>query len=81
MLKAWKPSRTFNTVEIKPNLYIFFFENREDKAKVIRGRPWLLDSHFPTIQPFDGYTPPLKLKFKHKKILCSYARSTNGVYK
>lgn len=66
MLRAWKLTKSFNIVEIKPNLYIFSFENREDKEKVIKGRPWLFDFHLLAIQAFDGSIPPSKMKFKQK---------------
>lgn len=35
MSKAWKTTKIFNVVEIKPNLFIISFENKDDKEKVI----------------------------------------------
>lgn len=63
MAKAWKTSKPFTLVDIKPKLFVISFETTANRQKIINGRPWLFDSHLLALKPFDESTPPLKMNF------------------
>lgn len=37
--KVWKTTKPITLYDINPNLFIFSFENIEDKLRVLKGRP------------------------------------------
>ncbi|KAJ4833376.1 hypothetical protein Tsubulata_029927, partial [Turnera subulata] len=40
--RAWKPRFPLDTKEIRPNVFIFSFENEDGRARVLGGAPWTL---------------------------------------
>jgi hypothetical protein len=62
-------SRLWRTVgrvifkEVQDNMWIFEFTEREDKKRVMAGRPWSYDRQIIVLNDFDGRVPPSQMDF------------------
>ncbi|KAJ4844437.1 hypothetical protein Tsubulata_037746, partial [Turnera subulata] len=44
--RAWKPHFSLDTKEIRRNVFLFSFENEDDRARVLRGASWTVDGNY-----------------------------------
>jgi hypothetical protein len=64
-------SRLWRTVgrvvfkEVQDNMWLFEFTDREDKNRVMAGRPWSFDRQIIVLNDFDGKVPPSQMDFSH----------------
>ncbi|XP_059429272.1 uncharacterized protein LOC132163092 [Corylus avellana] len=67
-------SRIWRTVgqvifkELQDNCWLFEFAGRDDKRRVLEGRPWSFDRHALVLNDFDGKTPPSQMQFRHSPV-------------
>jgi len=69
LLRAWRPSGAVSFRVLGENLFLADFENSWDKARILEGRPWLLDGNLISLADFDGITPPAQITFD-KEAFC-----------
>lgn len=67
MVEAWRTTKLFSIreisiKEIQVNSFIISFHNHTNMENVLSRKPWLFDSYLQSLKPFDGITPPQKMK-------------------
>jgi hypothetical protein len=65
MSRLWKTVETVTFKEIQDNLWLLEFSNREDKGRVLEGRPWLFDRSLLVLKEIDENTPPSLMEFSN----------------
>jgi hypothetical protein len=63
LLRAWRTEGSVSFRVIGENLFIAEFEHAWEKARIMKGRPWLFDGNLVSLAEFDGITPPSKMNF------------------
>lgn len=63
MSKIWRIARPFFVLDIKPNMFIFSFENVEDMNCVMQRKSWLFETSLISPKAFDGNTLVTKMNF------------------
>ena len=54
--------------ELETNLWLFKFEEEDDKNRVLTGRPWSYDRHMLVLNEFHGHCPPSQMVFLHSLV-------------
>jgi hypothetical protein len=65
MSRLWKTAEAVTFKEIQDNLWLLEFPNREDKGRVLEGRPWLFDRSLLVLKEIDENTPPSHMDFSN----------------
>jgi hypothetical protein len=65
MSRLWKTVEAVTFKEIQDNLWLLEFPNREDKGRVLEGRPWLFDRSLLVLKEIDENTPPSHMEFSN----------------
>lgn len=63
MSRVWQMAGTVVFKELQDNLWLFEFEEEEDKRRVMAGRPWSFDQQMLVLNEFDGQCPPSQMVF------------------
>ncbi|XP_042990316.1 uncharacterized protein LOC122317333 [Carya illinoinensis] len=63
MAKIWRVDRSFTFQEVSTNLFVITFVCKEDKNRVLEGRPWLFGNCLLVLKPLDGFIHPMKMNF------------------
>jgi len=63
MSRLWKTVEAVAFKEIQDNLWLLEFSNREDKRRVLEGRPWLFDRSLLVLKEIDEDIPPSHMDF------------------
>jgi hypothetical protein len=66
--RIWRLAKTVVFKELQDNLWLFEFEEEDDKNRVMAGRPWSFDRHILVLKEFDGHCPPSQMIFMHSPI-------------
>lgn len=64
LIKGWRPTGTVSFKVAGENLFLLEFEHFGDKARVLEGRPWVLEGCLFSVEEFDGLTPPTQMGFE-----------------
>jgi hypothetical protein len=51
--------------EVHENTWIFEFSVKEDKERIMEGRPWSFDRHIVILNELDGNVPPSLMEFNY----------------
>lgn len=62
--RKWKPLGMMTFKVVDDNIFLIDFEHQSDKARVLKGRPWLFDDNVFAVEDFDGVTPPAMIDFE-----------------
>jgi hypothetical protein len=54
--------------ELQDNLWLFEFDEEDDKNRVMAGRPWSFSHHILVLKEFDGQCPPSQMTFMHSPV-------------
>jgi hypothetical protein len=54
--------------ELQDNLWLFEFDEEDDKNRVMAGRPWSFNRHILVSNEFDGQCPPFQMTFMHSPV-------------
>ena len=63
MSRVWRMTGTVVFKELQDNLWVFEFEEEEDKRRVMVGRPWSFDRQILVLNEFDGQCPLSQMVF------------------
>ncbi|GAV68155.1 DUF4283 domain-containing protein [Cephalotus follicularis] len=61
MKMMWHEKYGMRVIDVGNNLFLFIFNNDEDRLKVLKSRPWLLDKHILILEKIEEETHPLSL--------------------
>ncbi|CAB4271282.1 unnamed protein product [Prunus armeniaca] len=64
MLEIWDPVGEVNIKDLPGNHFLFTFERREDKQKVLKFAPWRFDKKLVVLEEPDGTVAPSKMNLK-----------------
>jgi hypothetical protein len=64
LVRGWKPKGSISFRVLGKNLFLVDYEYYSDKARVLKGRPWVYEGSLFSIEDFDGATPPSKIPFE-----------------
>jgi hypothetical protein len=63
LIKIWRPAGKVMFKEVQEHLWLFEFEEEEDKQKVLAGRLWSYDRTLLILNEFDGRLAPSQMDF------------------
>lgn len=58
MTRIWRVSCPAKFQGVGRNLFVITFGTKEDKIRILEGRPWLFDSHLFVLKVFDEFSQP-----------------------
>jgi hypothetical protein len=61
--RIWHIARSVMFKEVQDNVWVFEFEDMEDKRRVMEGRPWSFDRQILVLNELDGTVPPALMQF------------------
>lgn len=61
--RIWRLAGSVVFKEVQDNIWLFEFEEVDDKRRVFEGRPWFFDRQILVIQEFDGSIPVSQMEF------------------
>lgn len=54
LVQWWKTSETFSFKILGENLFLIEFSNPDDKARMLKGRPWVFEGSLFLVEDYDG---------------------------
>jgi hypothetical protein len=63
--QLWRTVGSVMFKEVQDNIWLFEFTDKDDKERVLEGRPWSFDRHILVLNDFDGSIPPSQMEFTH----------------
>jgi hypothetical protein len=64
LVRGWKPKGSISFRVLGEDLFLVDFEQYNDKARVLKGRPWVFEGSLFSVEDFDGATPPSEIPFE-----------------
>ncbi|GAV86857.1 DUF4283 domain-containing protein, partial [Cephalotus follicularis] len=58
----WKPVHSLRIKDIEKNIFLFMFNNSDDRKRVIRSSPWLFDKSIFLMEAVDKEIHPTKIR-------------------
>jgi hypothetical protein len=65
MTRLWRIVGTVVFQEVQENIWVFEFSDRDDKERIMAGRPWSFDRQIIILNELDGNAPPSQMQFTH----------------
>jgi hypothetical protein len=65
MTRLWRIAGTVVFKEVQENIWVFEFSDRDDKGRILAGRPWSFDRQIIILNELDGNVPPSQMQFTH----------------
>jgi hypothetical protein len=66
--RIWCLARSMVLKELQDNLWLFEFDEEDDKNRVVAGRPWSFDYHILVLKEFAGQCPPSHMTFMNSPV-------------
>lgn len=66
--RIWRLAGRVVFKELQDNCWLFDFSTKDDKRRVLEGRPWSFDRHALVLKAFDGKTAVSQMRFTHSPI-------------
>ena len=63
--QIWRMVGSVTFQEVQDNVWVFEFEDVDDKKRVMEGRPWSFDRQIIVLNDLDGSVPPAQMMFTH----------------
>jgi hypothetical protein len=63
--QLWRTVGSILFKEVQDNIWLFEFTDKDDKDRVLEGRPWSFDRQIIVLNDFVGSIPPSQMEFTH----------------
>jgi hypothetical protein len=68
LMRLWRIVGSVVFKEVEENLWVFEFSDKDDKERILAGRPWSFDRQIILLNELDGNVPLSQMQFTHSPL-------------